>query len=92
MKEAAKAFEDANPERAGHMVWMSCEGENPADVENIGKINYYPYPGIPAYFFPYKNQIGYKSPIVFAHLESPKSKLKFSLIPDLVLSLHLELK
>ena len=61
------------------MVWLSCEGENPADVENIGKINYYPYPGIPAYFFPYQNQIGYNSPIVFAHLESPKSKLKISL-------------
>ena len=74
MKEAAKAFEDANPERAGHMVWMSCEGENPADVENIGKINYYPQMGIPTYYFPYKNQIGYKSPIMFAHLENPKSK------------------
>ena len=74
MKEAAKAFEDANPERAGHMVWMSCEGENPADVENIGKINYYPRMGIPTYYFPYKNQKGYKSPIMFAHLENPKSK------------------
>jgi len=72
LKEAAKAFEDANPERAGHMVWMSCEGENPADVENIGKINYYPRMGIPTYYFPYKNQKGYKSPIMFAHLENPK--------------------
>ena len=74
MVEAAKEWEEKFPDRAGHMVWMSCEGENPADVENIGKINYYPQMGIPTYYFPYKNQIGYKSPIMFAHLENPKSK------------------
>ena len=74
LTEAAKEWEEKFPDRAGHMVWMSCEGENPADVENIGKINYYPQMGIPTYYFPYKNQIGYKSPIMFAHLENPKSK------------------
>ena len=54
------------------MVWLSCEGENPADVENIGKIDYFPYPGIPNYFFPYENQKDYRSPVVFAHLTAPK--------------------
>ena len=58
----------------GNMVWLSCEGENPADRENLGPVKYYPQPGIPKYYFPYKNQPGYLSPLVFAHLEKPKRK------------------
>jgi len=54
------------------MIWFNCEGENPADIENIGPITYYPRPGVPEYFFPYKNQAGYRSPAVFAHFENPK--------------------
>jgi sodium/potassium-transporting ATPase subunit beta len=77
LKEFAKTWEEQHADRAGHMVWLSCEGENPADVENIGEIKYYPYPGIPSYYFPYQNQKEYKSPIVFAHLVAPKSKLTF---------------
>lgn len=65
-KEAAK-----DP-MVGNMVWMSCEGENPADRENIGEIDYFPYPGIPKYYFPYQNQKGYLSPAIFAHLKNPK--------------------
>ena len=80
LKEFAKSWEGQHADRAGHMVWLSCQGENPADVENIGEINYYPYPGIPAYYFPYKNQKEYKSPIVFAHLAAPKSKSAFYII------------
>ena len=56
------------------MVWFTCEGENPADKENLGEIDYFPYPGIPIYYFPYKNQEKYLSPAVFAHLKNPKSK------------------
>lgn len=54
------------------MIWFSCEGENPADRENIGKIDYFPQPGVPTYFYPYKNQPGYNSPAVFAHFSNPK--------------------
>ncbi len=54
------------------MVWITCEGENPADRENIGHIDYYPSQGIPSYYFPYLNQPGYLSPIVFAHLTNPQ--------------------
>ena len=57
------------------MVWISCEGENPADKEHIGPIDYFPYPGVPSYFYPYKNQDGYHSPAVFAHFKNPKRKL-----------------
>lgn len=72
LKDFAIKWETEHPDRVGHMIWLSCEGENPADIENVGPINYYPHPGIPTFYFPYKNQIGYKSPIVFAHLEKPK--------------------
>jgi sodium/potassium-transporting ATPase subunit beta len=57
---------------AKKMVWISCGGENPADRENLGVINYYPYPGIPDYYYPYQNQEGYISPLVFANLVKPK--------------------
>ena len=61
------------------MVWFSCEGENPADIENIGDIDWYPKPGVPQYFFPYKNQDGYLSPAVFAHFKNPKRMHFFSI-------------
>ena len=59
----------------GQMIWLSCEGENPADKENIGAISYYPYPGFPTYHYPYEKQKDYLSPAVFAHLKNPKRKL-----------------
>lgn len=55
-------------------VWVSCEGENPADVENIGPINYAPKRGFPSYFFPYQNTKGYLSPLVAILFERPASK------------------
>jgi len=61
------------------MVWFSCEGENPADIENIGDIDWYPKPGVPQYFFPYKNQDGYLSPAVFAHFKNPKHGVLISI-------------
>ena len=72
LKQAVASAEDAK--KKGGMVWFSCEGENPADIENIGEVDWYPEPGVPKYFFPYQNQDGYLSPAVFAHFKSPKSK------------------
>uniref|UniRef100_A0A0A1WGW0 Sodium/potassium-transporting ATPase subunit beta-2 n=1 Tax=Zeugodacus cucurbitae TaxID=28588 RepID=A0A0A1WGW0_ZEUCU len=46
------------------VVWISCEGENPADVENIKARDYYPRMGFPGYYFPFKNIEGYVQPIV----------------------------
>ena len=60
------------------MIWFSCEGENPADKEHIGPIDYYPNMGVPTYFYPYKNQEGYNSPAVFAHFSNPKRKYFWS--------------
>jgi hypothetical protein len=66
-----------NPEEVkmvGRVIWFTCEGENPADIENMGDITFYPYQGVADYFFPYKNQRGYLSPAVFVHVSNPKSK------------------
>lgn len=51
---------------------MSCEGENPADQENIGPVNYLPIRGFPGYFYPYQNSEGYLSPLVAVHFQRPK--------------------
>lgn len=56
-------------------VWVDCEGENPADTENIGAIKYYPHRGFPGYYFPFKNTEGYLSPLVAVNFEQPKRKI-----------------
>ena len=65
---------DLKPEEKEGMIWFSCEGENPADKEHIGHIDYLPKPGVPKYHYPYTNQEGYHSPAVFAHFTNPKRK------------------
>lgn len=57
-------------------IYVTCEGENSYDIDNIGQIEYYSlYPskeigGIPTKFYPYKKQKNYLSPLVFAHFKS----------------------
>ncbi|XP_023942956.1 sodium/potassium-transporting ATPase subunit beta-2 [Bicyclus anynana] len=63
---------DYNPDYV-NMVWVSCQGETPADKENIGLIRYLPHPGFPGYFYPYNNAEGYLSPLVAVHLVRPKT-------------------
>ncbi|GBP32073.1 hypothetical protein EVAR_80839_1 [Eumeta japonica] len=53
------------------VVWVSCEGENPADVENIGAVQYIPIRGFPAYYYPFTNKEGYLSPLVAVYFENP---------------------
>lgn len=77
LKKAVNSADDSK--KKGGMVWFSCEGENPADIENIGEIDWYPEPGVPKYFFPYQNQDGYLSPAVFAHFKSPKKGVLISI-------------
>ena len=60
--------------KQNNRVWLECDGENPADRENIGKMTYYPTNGVSANFYPYLNQKGYLSPVVFAHLDNPRRK------------------
>lgn len=57
-------------------IWVSCEGENPADIENVGPIKYYPRRGFPGYFYPFENSEGYLSPLVAVHFERPVREYK----------------
>nr|CAI5856614.1 unnamed protein product [Callosobruchus analis] len=52
-------------------VWITCEGENPADIEYLGPITYYPSQGFPGYYYPYLNREGYLSPLVAVKFERP---------------------
>lgn len=46
-------------------VGVTCEGENPIDQENIGPLKYWPEEqGFLRDFYPYRNQEGYKAPLV----------------------------
>lgn len=58
------------------VVWVSCEGENPADVENIKSRDYYPRMGFPSFYFPFKNIEGYIPPIVAVQF-TVESKYKY---------------
>lgn len=64
---------------------MSCEGENPADVENIGPIEYYPRQGFPGYYYPYENSEGYLSPLVAVHFTRPVREYIVRVITRIVL-------
>ncbi|KAF7989747.1 hypothetical protein HCN44_008421 [Aphidius gifuensis] len=71
LRERIKTAKMRNPEEL-KTIWVSCEGENPADVENIGAIQYKPRSGFPGFYFPYANSPGYLSPLVAVWFESPK--------------------
>jgi len=55
-----------------NMIWLHCDGENDPDIENIGPVTYTPFRGFPGYFYPYRNQRGYLSPIVMVQLKNPE--------------------
>lgn len=56
-----------------NQIWVSCEGENPADRETIGSnLTYYPTRGFPYYYYPYTNIDGYLSPLVAVQVMHPK--------------------
>lgn len=71
LKEHIKQEEKTGIQRLD-TVWVSCEGENPADMENMGAIQYLPRRGFPGYYFPFKNTQGYLSPLVAVFFEKPK--------------------
>lgn len=56
---------------ASQLIYITCEGENAADKENIGEIEYHPQQGIEFKYYPYTNQPGYLSPFVFVHFKKP---------------------
>jgi len=54
-----------------NMIWLHCDGEDDPDIESIGPVTYTPFRGFPGYFYPYRNQRGYLSPIVMVQLKNP---------------------
>jgi len=48
-------------------VWLSCEGRSEEDKRNLPQINYFPEQGFPGYYYPFRNQAGFKSPVVAVH-------------------------
>jgi len=71
MDEIKKNKEDGNDD-LNKRVWIDCQGENPADRENIGPLVYHPTNGISKNYFPYLNQEGYLSPAIFVEFTQPK--------------------
>jgi len=61
-------------------IGFSCEGEFPADRENLGNITYEPERGFPKYFYPYLNQEGYRSPLVMVRFTSPANGMVLNVI------------
>jgi sodium/potassium-transporting ATPase subunit beta len=61
------------------VVWVSCEGENPADTENLGKnVKYMSLSGEQGFngnYFPFENTDGYLQPLIAVQFQSVKSKL-----------------
>jgi len=72
-KNIPQLVKDDYPKRSdgSQLIYITCEGENAADKENIGPIAYYPQQGIEFKYFPFTNQPGYLSPFVFVHFSKP---------------------
>lgn len=66
-----KEVEENSP-AALNTIWVSCAGENPADIENIGPITFIPQQGFPGFYYPFDNDEGYLSPLVAVQLLKPR--------------------
>jgi sodium/potassium-transporting ATPase subunit beta len=60
------------------LIYFTCEGETPADVENIGRIEYIPKQGVAPYYYPFQNPDGYRAPFVFVRFANPTSGMLIS--------------
>ncbi|XP_026471690.1 sodium/potassium-transporting ATPase subunit beta-1-like [Ctenocephalides felis] len=52
-------------------IWVSCQGENPVDRENLGPVEMYPSMGFAGYYYPFRNQRDYLSPLVAVQFKRP---------------------
>eukprot|EP00745_Piridium_sociabile_P006248 TRINITY_DN140246_c0_g1_i1.p1 TRINITY_DN140246_c0_g1~~TRINITY_DN140246_c0_g1_i1.p1 ORF type:complete len:299 (+),score=51.49 TRINITY_DN140246_c0_g1_i1:82-978(+) len=57
------------------MIYIECVGENPADRDNIGEIRYFPDQGFHHYYYPFTNQPGYMSPMIFVKFMNPPKNI-----------------
>lgn len=82
MPQELKNFIATAKETERNQIWISCEGQDGVDKENLGdRLEYYPKTlhGFPEYYYPYRNIPGYLSPLVAVRLLRPPGmcKLKF---------------
>jgi sodium/potassium-transporting ATPase subunit beta len=61
-------------------VWLSCEGENPADKEFIGTVEYIPHRGFPGYYYPFLGVKNYLSPLVAVHFKNITSEYSVQVV------------
>ncbi|KAI0215943.1 Sodium/potassium-transporting ATPase subunit beta [Lamellibrachia satsuma] len=59
-------------------IGITCEGAYSDDKEKVGLIEMYPKNGFPAHFYPYLNQEGYVSPVVFVRFTKPTTDVTVS--------------
>ncbi|KAG8194222.1 hypothetical protein JTE90_024554 [Oedothorax gibbosus] len=57
------------------LVYVTCVGDTEEDKNNTGNVHYYPKQGIPSYYYPFTNQKGYLSPLVFVQFGNLKRGL-----------------
>lgn len=62
----------SNFELQRKQIWVSCQGENPVDRENLGPVEMYPGMGFAGYYYPFRNQKDYLSPLVAVQFKRPE--------------------
>lgn len=73
LKQDIKDYVNTN-RKNWQMIWVSCEGKNPADVENIGPISYLPRRGFPGFFYPCTSEEKCTEPLIAVQFQRPRSK------------------
>jgi len=66
-KEANKTLKSFIP----NTIQVTCEGENDADIDNLGDVEFFPN-GFDYKYFPYTNAEHYRSPLVMAKFKNVK--------------------
>lgn len=67
-----KSLFDGPSRLTDNSIAVTCEGENPADIDNLLSVEFFPPHGFPFYYYPYLMQPNYLPPFVMA---------KFTVIP-----------
>ncbi|KAI8772349.1 sodium/potassium-transporting ATPase subunit beta-1 [Biomphalaria glabrata] len=53
-------------------IYVKCDGDDDASRENMGDLLYFPAPGFHFKYYPFRNQQGYRSPLVFLRMDNPR--------------------
>ncbi|KAH9505239.1 Sodium/potassium-transporting ATPase subunit beta-2 [Bulinus truncatus] len=53
-------------------IHVRCDGDDDSTRENMGDLLYFPEKGFHFKYFPFRNQQGYRSPLVFVRFDNPR--------------------